>query len=296
MTRLQKPLVLTKMMLILAALGLLAAACGSNDAEIVAGQDDLGHIHDLAVDGDGQLLVASHSGLYRIESSDRAVLVGEEQHDLMAMTAQQDGVLFASGHPDLRLEKYQVEGRPPFLGLARSNDGGETWEVLDLLGEADFHALALDGEGLFAAEGSSGRIWHRDGQGEWSQLGEINARDLAIGPGDSRQQIAPDFDGLVWVSADGAVSWSQAESAPALVEIEWTAQDTILGIDALGSIWSADQPQGPWSEIALGPLDVETFYVDSSDTWWVAVKGGAISRSVDEGSTWTEIYQPPTDS
>ncbi|MFV1990370.1 MAG: WD40/YVTN/BNR-like repeat-containing protein, partial [Acidimicrobiales bacterium] len=207
-----------------------------------------------------------------------------------------DGSLLASGHPDLRLDEYPVEDRPPFLGLARSSDGGETWEVLDLLGEADFHALAIVDDGLFAADGSSGRIWYLDAQREWSQLGEINARDLAVGPGDPSQQLAPDFDDLVWISTDGAATWTQAEGAPALVEIEWTAQDTILGIDALGSIWSADQPQGPWSEIALGPVDVETFFIDSSETWWVAVKGGTISRSDDDGSTWTEIYQPPSES
>ncbi|MFV1990369.1 MAG: hypothetical protein ACC652_06475, partial [Acidimicrobiales bacterium] len=63
MTRPQIPLLHTGLVPVLLALGLLAAACGSTDAEIVAGQDDLGHIHDLAIDGDGQLLVASHSGL-----------------------------------------------------------------------------------------------------------------------------------------------------------------------------------------------------------------------------------------
>ena len=55
------------------AVALFVAACGSSPREIVARGGDLDHVHDLVLDTDATLLVASHMGLYRIEAIDRAV-------------------------------------------------------------------------------------------------------------------------------------------------------------------------------------------------------------------------------
>ena len=105
-------------LVVVAAALAIPAGCGSSESgDVVADAGDLVHIHDLTVDADGILLVASHTGLWRIEATDRAVLVGSEQHDLMAMTALDDGTLLVSGHPDLRIEDYHVEDHPPFFGL-----------------------------------------------------------------------------------------------------------------------------------------------------------------------------------
>ena len=148
---------------------LVFAACGADTTEQVAGPGDLGHIHDLVETGHGELLVASHSGLYRITDTDSAVLVGTEQHDLMSMTSD-NGTLYASGHPDLRLEQYRVEGLPPHLGLAQSSDGGQTWNVdPELLGKSDFHALLPTNSGLYAAD-TEGIIRFRSSDGSWTCL------------------------------------------------------------------------------------------------------------------------------
>ncbi len=272
---------------------LVATACGSGGSDpIVAGPDDLSHIHDLTFDEDGNLLVASHLGLWRVEGPDRAVLVGAQQHDLMSMTSDIDGSLIAGGHPDLRLDDFRVEDRPPFLGLARSTDGGRSWDVMGLLGEADFHALVPRDGGLYAA-GGAGRIWHLDSEGNWTQLGEMLARDLAIDPEDTNRQIAPDYDGGVFVSTDGALTWTPIADAPALTEVEWPQPGEILGMDDEGAVWEATTPEGPWSEIVRGPVGVETFWVDPNGSWWATVEGDAISRSDDRGASWQVVYQPP---
>lgn len=276
------------------ALVLTTGACSSTGTAVVAGDGDLGHIHDLVIDDNGVLLAATHRGLFRIENTERAVLVGTEQHDLMSMAMLDDGALVASGHPDLRLEKYRVDDRPPFLGLASSSDGGENWDAVDLLGDADFHALVPHSFGLFGAE-TSGRIWFLDPDAGWTKLGEVEARDLAIDPSDASQLLAPDYDGGVWASADDAATWSLVDAAPNLVEIEWPESARILGIDETGSIWAADAPDGEWVQIGTGPAEVETFYVDESGSWWVAVHGGAISRSDDDASSWVEVYTPPSE-
>lgn len=273
----------------------LVAACGSSTAEMVAGPGDLGHVHDLVVDADGTLLVASHTGLWRIDDRDRAVLVGTERHDLMAMTSEENGALLVSGHPDLRVEDYRVDDRPPFLGLTRSSDGGESWQVLDLLGDADFHALARTDEGLYGAE-TAGRIWFLDHGGTWTELGEVEARDLAIDPSDPNRQLAPDYDGTVWVSADGAATWGRLDDAPALVEIEWPEPGTIVGIDEEGAVWVATSVDSPWEQSATVPAGVETFHVDDAGSWWVSVRGGSITHSDDEGGSWSYAYVPPVRS
>lgn len=276
------------------AIVIVAAGCGSDDQTRVAQAGDLGHIHDLVLEPDGELLVASHTGLYRIEAEDRAVLVGDEQHDLMAMGAQAD-TLLASGHPNLLIERYRVEGRPSFLGLVRSIDSGESWQIVDLLGDADFHALVPTDTGVFAAE-SAGRIWFLDQtSGEWTQLGAVEARDLAVDPDDPDQQLAPDYDGGIWASADGAMTWTLLDTAPPLIEIEWPSTGDIIGATEEGRIWSADRPEGPWTETAEldSADDLETFYVDPEGDWWATVHGGAIFHSSDGGRSWDQAYDPP---
>lgn len=281
-------------LLVALAVTILVSGCGSGDTLTVASAGDLGHIHDLVLDAEGDLLVASHTGLYRIDGTDRAVLVGDEQHDLMAMAAEAD-TLIASGHPNLLMERYRVEGRPPFLGLVRSNDSGENWEIVDLLGDADFHALAPTPIGLFAAE-TTGRIWFLDEtSGQWSQLGEIEARDLAVNPADPTQQLAPDYGAGVWASNDGAMTWTRLDTTPPLIEIEWESAQGIVGITTDGGIWVTDELDGPWTETAAldSGDDVETFYIDHNGNWWVTVHGGAIFHSTDAGVTWDQAYDPP---
>lgn len=270
----------------------LGAGCSSSgDGQLIAGPGELGHIHDLVVDDDGNLLVASHTGIWRIDGLDRAVLIGSERHDLMAMAGLENGDLIVSGHPDLRLDEYHVEDHPPLLGLTRSGDGGRTWEVVDLLGDADFHALVPVGDQIFVVE-TTGRIWRLDSDGTWEQLGAVEARDLAVNPADPSRQLAPDHDGNVWFSSDGAATWSQLD-APPVVEIEWPTADQILFAGEDGTIWGTTSPDAEWTEVGSGPGDVETFHIDSRGRWWLTVHGGAIARSDDDGGTWVDVYLPP---
>ena len=267
------------------------AACSSASGEQVAGPGELGHIHDLVINDDGDLLVASHSGLYQIESIDRAVLVGSEQHDLMSMAAHDTDIL-ASGHPDLRLEKYRVDDHPPHLGLARSGDGGQTWTVeTDLLGKHDFHALAPTNVGIYAAD-TAGLIMLKTPDGEWQNLGALAARDLAANPLDPNQLVATDEDGGAWFSEDGALTWAPIPDAPVVIEIEWIADDQIIAASADGTLWQTTAPIDAWSEIGTGPSDVETVHIED-DQWWVTVHGGAIHTSTDDGESWTPVYAPP---
>lgn len=269
----------------------VATACSNAPVDRVAGAGDFGHIHDLVETADGMLLAASHTGLYRIDDAETAVLVGTEQHDLMSMTATAD-TLFASGHPDLRLPHYRVEGMPAHLGLAESTDGGRTWDVdPELLGARDFHALLPTDRGVYAAD-TEGHVSLRRPDGTWVELGELSARDLAADPDDADVLAATDDNGGMWHSFDGGQSWDSASDAPPLIEIEWTRDGRLIAADADGTIWTSTEPSARWTALANAPNGMETLLIDH-DQWWVAGHGGTIHTTTDGGATWEVVYSPP---
>lgn len=276
-------------------ISLLAGACSAGDDEIVAGPRDLGHIHDLAFDDNGALLVASHLGLYRIDDVDRAMLIGGARHDLMSMTRLDSGDLIASGHPDLRADEYRREGLPPHFGLAESPDLGESWTVADGLGENDFHVLVPTEDGIYAAEATTSSIWLLAADGEWDQRGSLEARDLAVDPDDPERQIAVDFDGGVWTSDDAARTWRPVPDAPALVEVEWIANGQLYGVDDPGTIWANPDRDGQWLAAASGPAEPETLLVVDETIWWVTTHGGRIFSTENAGRNWGDVYIPPTE-
>ena len=258
----------------------------------MAGPGDLSHIHDLALDDDGALLVASHFGLYRIDDVDTAVLIGSARHDLMSMTRLDGGDLIASGHPDLRGDEYRRAGLPPHFGLVASEDLGQTWTVTGGLGEKDFHALAPTDDGIYAAEATTKSIWLLDPAGEWQQLGDLEARDLAVNPSNSELQIATDFDNQLWISNDAATSWQQPPDRPNMVEVEWLSADELYGIDAAGKILAASSLDGEWGVITAGPAEPETFFASNATNWWVTTHGGRIFSTDNAGDDWTDVYVP----
>jgi hypothetical protein len=61
--------------------------------------DLIPHVHDVAFDADGALLVGAHTGAYRVDpTSEEVSLVGGVSFDAMGLTVQA-GTLVASGHP-----------------------------------------------------------------------------------------------------------------------------------------------------------------------------------------------------
>jgi hypothetical protein len=127
-----------------AAVTLAVTACGGGDpgADRAVTDPPPEHVHGLGINpADGALFIATHTGLFRMEAgSDSAERVGELLQDTMGFAVVGPDRFLGSGHPDLRSDL------PPLLGLIRSGDGGLTWDSVSLLGEADFHALRVDGD------------------------------------------------------------------------------------------------------------------------------------------------------
>lgn len=260
------------------------AACGGESSD---GQITISHIHDI-VERDGELLLGTHQGLLRLEG-DELQPVGDEVHDYMSVAVLSDGDLVASGHPDMRMEKYRVEGSPSVLGLIRSADGGQNWDIVDLLGQVDFHALAPSGQALYGG-GSSGTIWEfRPGASTAHALGGIeqDLRDLAASPNDEGVLVTTSFDGRVAVTEDAAQTWEFPAGIPNLAEIEWTAGG-ITAVDLEGGVWAASDISGPYRQLGQAPDEVDALLVDSEGELWLGTHDGSVWSSSD-GDDWNLV-------
>jgi hypothetical protein len=96
----------------------------------------LHHVHGLAFTPDGKaLMVPAHTGL-AVYREGRWSLAPGPAHDFMGFSIAKDAI-YTSGHP------APGSPLPNPLGLMKSTDGGVTWRSNGLMGEADFHQLAV---------------------------------------------------------------------------------------------------------------------------------------------------------
>ena len=69
-----------------------------------------------------------------------------------------------SGHP------APDQTLPPNLGLIESRDGGQTWQSLSLLGDADFHVLQSAGRRVYGFDATHARLMVSSDDGRsWSE-------------------------------------------------------------------------------------------------------------------------------
>lgn len=119
-------------LLIPAAIAMVAAAVGVP----ASAEPILHHVHGLAFTPDGAaLLVPAHVGL-AVYRDGRWTRAPGPAHDFMGFSVTKEAI-YSSGHP------APGSPLPNPLGLMKSTDGGKTWRSLGLLGEADFHEMAV---------------------------------------------------------------------------------------------------------------------------------------------------------
>lgn len=267
-----------------AAEPLAPGTTGAEPAEAEASDPGPLHVHGLGPDGSGGLLVATHTGLFRVEDGGLE-RIGETIQDLMGFTVTGDGMLLASGHPDP--EEAQAQGLPPHLGLIRSTDGGETWEPVSLEGEADFHALRAYGELLYGFDASGGRLLASGDGGETWEERELPGllADLVADPADAERLVAAGERGVVR-SEDGGRSWEGLAERIGL--LAWPEGGPVYLVDAEGAIHTSRDGQGwrrvgetgepPAALVAVGPREL-----------YFAGHDGDILRSEDGGRTWSAL-------
>ena len=273
------------------------AACGNGSEESLprtsatAKLADPGpvHIHGLGINpGDGALFIATHTGLFRsAPGARRSTRVADRYQDTMGFTVAGPDVFLGSGHPDGR------EGLPPFLGLIRSTDAGQTWKPISLLGKVDFHVLEAS-EGLIYGYGSDFEsreprfLASSDGGRAWRRLRAPEPLiSLALAPQDPKQLIASGERGL-YRSRDGGQSWQRTRGPAGLVV--WT-DDAWIVVTLQGAVSVAPSGQG-FSKLGDIGGQPGAFEAAADGALYVALHDGTIKRSADSGRTWAVRSRP----
>ena len=276
----------------IAAAGALILTACSGPSDGAAGDaavlPDLVHVHGLGKDASG-LYVATHTGLLRIDGDD-VQAVGDGLHDLMGFTVAGDEDLLASGHPDLRDESLQVDGKPPLLGLVHSRDG-VSWTPLSLLGDVDFHSLVAAHGRVYGADSTSGRFMVSDDRTTWEIRSEqLAIADFVVSPDDPQLILAATDDGIAR-SRDGGTTWQAVNPNPYRL-LEWTG-DGLYALAADGQLSTSAAAGESWQPLGTvgGPPEA---FLAADDGLYVAVSEKGIVRSPDDGATF-EVIVPAVD-
>ena len=279
------------------------AGCGEGegDGQGASESQDPGpiHVHGLGVNpADGALFIATHTGLFRApEGVPEAERVADRYQDTMGFTIVGADQFLGSGHPD------GAEDLPPFLGLIRSDDAGETWDPVSLLGEADFHVLEASGD-LVYGYGSDFRTREQrllvstDGGKSWDQrplpeppsdqLAEESLRSIAIDPDDPSAVVASGQEGL-WESTDQGRRWSFLSADPGL--LAWLEAGEIFLVADGGEVKVSADGGRTWEAVGSigGP---PTAFEASGDSLYAALHDGTVKQSTDGGVTWSVRSTP----
>lgn len=243
------------------------------------------HIHGLHVDaGTGQVLLATHEGLFDVTNSPGAKIGGT--NDLMGFTAGgKRDEYYASGHPG------PGSDLPNPLGLIRSVDGGRTWEPLSRQGESDFHALTVAKSGIVGYDGTlrtspDGKTWA-------TAPVEFVPAVLAASP-EADTVLATTREG-VQRSIDGGKTWQLNTAAPVIQFAAFATATEVVGIEPDGSVHRSADAGSTWSRsgkvedqvqaltAAQGAEGKLWIWVAGTNGLVVSDDGGATFRPADAG-------------
>ncbi len=243
-------------------------------APVSADGIDIGHVHNVALDG-GAVLLGTHEGLYRQDPGQAPALVGEP-FDVMGFAPAADWWL-ASGHPGPGMDA------PADLGLLVSADGGATWQPVSLAGEADFHRIATSGATVLGVNSGDGLLWRSTDEGAgWATHGE-GPFDLALNPADPAQAIATTQTGPLG-SGDGGQTWAPIPGAPLIAYLAWTGTG-LIGAAPDGKIMRSTDAGATWT--ATGEVAGQPAALAAAGDRIVVLQGGTLWESTDAGATFT---------
>jgi hypothetical protein len=244
------------------------------------------HVHGLGVNpSDEALFIATHTGLYRSAEGDaKSVRVGDSKQDTMGFTVVGADRFLGSGHPDFQ------QDLPPLLGLIESTDGGESWESISLLGEADFHVLRSAGERVYGYDVTNDRLLvSADAGRTWDEAQRpAPLVDLAVHPHDSRHLVAAGasdlFQGL-YESRDGGRNWKTIGDAVGL--LAWPTPERLFLVDGRGNVFLSTNGGGRFEPRGAIGGQAAALLGQGADELYASLHDGTVKQSTDGGSTWS---------
>jgi hypothetical protein len=264
------------------------AACGDGSGDVsapnpVVSDPEPVHVHGLGINpADRALFIATHTGLFRAPAGQqRARRVGDRLQDTMGFTVTGPNRFLGSGHPDGR------DNLPPFLGLIRSSDAGQSWQPVSLLGERDFHVLEAAGRRIYGygsdyESRQAGLLVSDDGGRTWDERTPPEPLGaLAIDPQDPDHVIASGRDGL-YSSSDAASGWRPLTDEAGL--LAWTETTGLFVVRFDGQVARSRDGGRTWQKI--GTVDAQPAALDSAgDELYLALHDGTVKYSHD-GRKW----------
>lgn len=285
---------------VLAAIVLLGGVIYSNATQSAQSErvEQFMHLHGLSIApwAPDDVFLSTHQGLIRIDAEGNWRFVSEVPHDFMGFQANptEENVLYSSGHPAPGSNLQNP------LGFMISRDAGETWNVVALAGQVDFHAMAVqptDGNVIYGWSGGlyrsldGGQNWETVSAGELEQAGGAYA--LAVHPEDTDTVLAGTAKGLLR-STDGGRTWDQLEIRVPVTAISYDPSSTRVyayGADPNAGLLISDDAGNTWRQagmilegndavgyIALHPTEPDTYYLGSF--------GQNLYKTADAGTTW----------
>lgn len=261
------------------ALSVALSACSDSDPSTRAFEPD--HVHGLSQAPGGELLIATHDGLFALNGEGSPTPVNDRTTDLMGFTVDEDGTFFASGHPG------EGEQGPSALGLITSTDGGATFEEVSLGGQVDFHSLSATTGAIYGVNGGTQLMRTADDGQTWDtmQLPEPVA-DIAVDP--ATETVLATSESGVLRSEDLGQSFEVAQGAPTLLLVDWSTDGTLVGIDPAGQVFSATDPDS-WTPGAQ--IDrPQAMTVTADGTIYVATEKALLS-SDDSGASFSTLSE-----
>jgi photosystem II stability/assembly factor-like uncharacterized protein len=252
------------------------------------------HVHGLGINpADGSLFIATHTGLFRLgKDSRKAVRIADRYQDTMGFSIVGPNRFIGSGHPDAREHDL-----PPLLGLIESSDAGKTWTPISLLGEADFHVLRSAGERVYGYDSSNDRLLASVDQGKnWKELEKpapAQIVDLAPDPSDPLRLVATTIGGFeqgAFSSPDGGRTWKRQNYAVGLMA--WPVTKRLYLVDDQGKVLTSTTGGRTWTRGGHVGGQPAALLAVSANELYVALHGGTIKHSTDEGTSWTVRSTP----
>ncbi|WBL42531.1 YCF48-related protein [Algoriphagus halophytocola] len=180
-----------------------------------------------------------------------------------------------------------------FLGFLLSFQSfAQTWTRMQSWG-LDLEAITWINENLGFAVGENLIIRTQDGGTTWEEMQvsyEGKLLDLTFIT--ENQLIAVGENGLILRSGDGGKIWSTINSGTALdlKSISGISSNKLLAIGAQGIILRSEDAGQSWQKLNSGSTQsLNDIHFASADTAFIAANAGEVLRSVDQGNTWTPL-------